>query len=131
MDARCPRDQTRVFGHAHRLAEAGRFELELVFDFAATAPARTKAVVRSSLRAARFSLERVGDLDRELGEPPSSFIAYVAGDADDRVVALVDCGDGLVVEVINVAGDSGMKRADAVADGHHEGAEDGHYQRRT
>src|SRR5436309_13009162 len=118
-----------VFGHAHRLAEAGLSELELVFDFAATAPARTKAVV--SQQPARGAVlpkrrggkgrqavgvrvvdreadeggadahpsERVGDLDQELGDPASSFNAYVAGDAHDRVVALVDCGDGLVVEV--------------------------------
>ena len=47
-------------------------------------------------------LERVGDLDRELGGVRSTCVAHVSGDAHDRVVVLIDCGNGLVVEVINV-----------------------------
>ena len=47
------------------------------------------------------ALERVGDLDRELGDICSSCVAHVSGDAHDRVVTLIDRGDGLVVDAIN------------------------------
>jgi len=52
-------------------------------------------------------LERIGDLC-------AICIAHVSGDAHDRVVALIDCGDGLVVRVVNV-GEEGARLVSARA----------------
>jgi hypothetical protein len=114
-------------GEAGRSAEV--FELELVVDgppaplpgaksVASQQPARggvfpqsrsgeepqavgERAVVREAGEsgADAHPLERIGDLC-------AICIAHVSGDAHDRVVALIHCGDGLVVRVINV-GDEG------------------------
>jgi hypothetical protein len=118
--------------HPRRFSGGELFELELVLDFGAAAPARTKAVVsqqpacravlpkcrggeglqpdgvrvldheRGEGGADAHALERVGDLDRELGDIRSSCVAHVSGDCHDRVVTLIDRGDGLVVAAINV-----------------------------
>ena len=50
------------------------------------------------------------DLDRELGYIRSSCVAHVSGDAHDRVVTLIDRGDGLVVDVINVGEERQLAR---------------------
>jgi len=129
-----------VFELAHRFAWVGLFELELVLDFGAAAPACPKAVVfQQPARgvvlpqccggegcqavgvrvldreageggADAHPLERVRDLDRELGDIGLVCVAHVSGDAHDRVVALIDCGDGLVVEVINVGEERELAR---------------------
>ena len=116
------------------------FELELVLDFAAVALPGTKSVLsQQPARGAVFPqcrsgeerqavgaraldreagesgadahpLERIGDLDRHLGDIRSICVAHVSGDAHDRVVALIDRGDGLVVEVINVGEEGELAR---------------------
>ena len=45
-----------------------------------------------------------------LGDTGSICVAHVSGDAHDRVVALIDRGDGLVVEVINVGEERELAR---------------------
>ena len=55
-------------------------------------------------------LERVGDLDRHLGDIYSVCVAHVSRDAHDRVVALIDGGDGLVVDVVNVGKERELAR---------------------
>jgi hypothetical protein len=53
-------------------------------------------------RADASPLEHVGDLDSDFCDPRSISNADVPGDTDERVVALVDRGDGLMVTVIDI-----------------------------
>jgi hypothetical protein len=45
-----------------------------------------------------------------LGDIRSTCVAHVSSDAHDRVVVLIDCGNGLVVEVINVGEERELAR---------------------
>jgi hypothetical protein len=48
------------------------------------------------------SLPLVGHLDRHGGDPGPIDILHIASHAHDRVVALIDCGERLVPNVVDV-----------------------------
>ena len=47
-------------------------------------------------------VKRIGDLDRHVRDTRSVRMLHILDDAHDRAVALVDCGDRFVVDVINI-----------------------------